>query len=83
MGKSSPCSGGSRFPLLLSKWSFTICPVLYDCKLNVLSVSLIKKIPSFHFSNGYVGTGITKKGSLFRVELRLTIHQVEAAWCCL
>ena len=24
--KSSPCSGGCGFPLLLSEWSFTICP---------------------------------------------------------
>ena len=24
--KSSPCSGGSGFPLTLSQWSFTICP---------------------------------------------------------
>ena len=26
IGKSSPCSGGSEFPLLLSEWSFTIFP---------------------------------------------------------
>ena len=25
IGKNSPC-GSSRFPLLLSEWSFTICP---------------------------------------------------------
>ena len=28
-GKSSPC-GGSRFPLSLSEWSFTICPTPYN-----------------------------------------------------
>ena len=27
--KSSPC-GGSGFPLLLSKWSFTVCPTTYN-----------------------------------------------------
>ena len=31
IGKSSPC-GGSRFPLSLSEWSFTICLTPYDCK---------------------------------------------------
>ena len=31
IGKSSPCSGGSRFPLSLSEWSFTICPTVYNC----------------------------------------------------
>ena len=30
--KSSPCSGGSRFPLSLSEWYFTICPMPYHCK---------------------------------------------------
>ena len=30
--KSSPCSGGSGFPLLLSEWSFTICLTLYNYK---------------------------------------------------
>ena len=29
--KSSPC-GGSRFPLSLSEWSFTICLTPYNCK---------------------------------------------------
>ena len=29
--KNSPCSGGSRFPLLLAEWSFTICPMPYKC----------------------------------------------------
>ena len=28
--KSSPCSGGSRFPLMLSEWSFIICPTPYN-----------------------------------------------------
>ena len=32
IGKSSPCSGSSRFPLSLSGWSFTICPMSYSCK---------------------------------------------------
>ena len=31
IGKSSPC-GGSRFPLSLSEWSFTICLTLYNRK---------------------------------------------------
>ena len=33
IGKSSPC-GGSRFPLLLSEWSFTICLTPYNRKLK-------------------------------------------------
>ena len=32
IGKSSPCSGGSGFPLSLSGWSSTICPTPYDGK---------------------------------------------------
>ena len=31
IGNSSPC-GGSRFPLSLSEWSFTICLMLYNRK---------------------------------------------------
>ena len=31
IGKSSPCSGGSGFSLLLSELSFTICPMPYNC----------------------------------------------------
>ena len=38
---SALCSGSSRFPLLLSKWSFTICPMPNNYK-NVSSVSLNK-----------------------------------------
>ena len=30
--KSSPYSGGSRFPLSLSEWSFTICWTPYNPK---------------------------------------------------
>ena len=46
IGKSSLC-GGSRFPLSLSEWSFTICSMPYNCELNVLSASLNKTFPSF------------------------------------
>ena len=46
IGKSSPC-GGSGFPLLLSEWSFTICPTPYNRKYNMLSASLNKTFPSF------------------------------------
>ena len=31
IGKSSLC-GGSRFPVSLSEWSFTICPTPYNRK---------------------------------------------------
>ena len=44
IGKSSLC--GSRFPLSLSEWSFTICLTPYNRKLNVLSVLLNKTFPS-------------------------------------
>ena len=43
LGKSSPC-GDSGFPLSLSEWSSTICPTP-----NVLSASLNKTFPSFHY----------------------------------
>ena len=33
IGKSSPC-GGSGFPLSLSEWSFTICPMPYNSKIK-------------------------------------------------
>ena len=34
--------GGSGFPVSLSEWSFAMCPAPYNCKKNVLSVSLNK-----------------------------------------
>ena len=37
--KSSPCSGGSGFLLLLSKWAFNICPMPYN--RNVFCLHLI------------------------------------------
>ena len=47
IGKSSLC-GGSGFPFLLSEWSFTICPMPYNRKYNVLSASLNKTfLPPF------------------------------------
>ena len=45
IGKSSPCGGGG-FPLSLSEWYFTIC-LTYNCKQNVLSVSLNETFPFF------------------------------------
>ena len=44
--KKSTVAHGNGFPLLLSDWSFTICPMPYDHKQNVLSVSLNKTFPS-------------------------------------
>ena len=41
IGKSSLC-GGSKFPLSLFEWSFTICLMPYNRKYNVLSASLNK-----------------------------------------
>ena len=38
--KRWPSSGGSRFPIFLSEWYFTICPTPYNCIKNVLSASL-------------------------------------------
>ena len=49
IGKSSPC-GNSRFPLSLSEWSLSICPMPYKCKWNMLSASLNKIFPSFLLS---------------------------------
>ena len=46
--KSSPCNGGSRFPLSLSKWSFTMCLMPNNRKWNVLNAFLNKTFPSFH-----------------------------------
>ena len=42
IGKGSPC-GGSRFPLSLYIWSFTICLTPYNRKYDVLSASLNKR----------------------------------------
>ena len=51
IGKSNPC-GGSGFPLSLSEWSFTICPMPYNCNKNVLSASLNKTFtPFLHFTS--------------------------------
>ena len=44
--KSSPC-GSNGFPLLLSEQSFTILPMPYNHKENVLSLSLNKTFHSF------------------------------------
>ena len=49
IGKSSPCSVGSGFPLSLSGYFFTICLTLYNHKQNVLSVSLNKPFHSLPF----------------------------------
>ena len=50
IGKNSPCSG-SRFPFLLSEWSFTICTTPYNRKLNVLSASSNKTFSFLPISN--------------------------------
>ena len=52
IGKRSPC-GGSRFPLSLSKWSFTICLTPYNRKYNVSSASLNKTFPSSKFNTEF------------------------------
>ena len=44
--KNSVCTGSSRFPLSLSEWSFTICPMPYKHK-NVSSALLNKTFHSF------------------------------------
>ena len=49
IGRSSPRSCGSGFPLSLSEWSFTICSTPYNCKLNVLNASLNKTFASVFF----------------------------------
>ena len=58
IGKSSPC-GGSRFPLSLSEWSFTICMTPYNRKYNVLSASLNKTFPSVLLSNNGSSNQVT------------------------
>ena len=42
IAKNNQCSGGSRFLLSLSESSFTVCPITYNHKYNVLSA-----FPSF------------------------------------
>ena len=51
--KSSPC-GGSRFPLSLSEWSFTICPTPYNHKIKCVSASLNKTFPFFPLLSLYL-----------------------------
>ena len=45
IGKSSPCSDISRFPLSLSEWSFTICPCI--------TVNKIRKEGNVLFNNAF------------------------------
>ena len=47
IGKSSPCSGDSGFPLSLSEWSFTICPTPYNRKIKCVECVVNKTFPSF------------------------------------
>ena len=45
IGKSSPCSGGSGFPLSLSDYSFTIiCPTPYNRIYNITATSITTSI---------------------------------------
>ena len=77
IGKSRQC-GGSGFPISLSEWSFTICPMPYNRKQNVLSASLNKTFPLVRvtsldctmaksLANGLVGSGFA---SWYRLQLR-------------
>ena len=50
IGKSSPYSGSSGFPLS----PFTVYPMPYNHKQNVLSVLLNKTFPSFLLSNEFM-----------------------------
>ena len=60
ISKSSPC-GGSRFPLTLSDWSFTICPTPYNHKWKKCVECILKKqiLPSFLFYMPFPQTGHT------------------------
>ena len=44
IAKSSPC-GGSGFPLSLSKWSFTICLMPYNCNYVLLLNKIFPSLP--------------------------------------
>ena len=46
IGKSNPYAN-SGFSRSLSEWSFTMCPMPYNRKYNVLSASLNKTFTSF------------------------------------
>ena len=46
IGKNSPRSGGSGFPLS-SLWSKTSCPTSYNRKYNLMSILLNQTFPSF------------------------------------
>ena len=75
--KSSPC-GGSRFPLSLSEWSFTICPMPYNRKWNVLSASLNKTFPSFLLVLLYK---MTSKWKLFHLRHKHN-NLLSIRWLC-
>ena len=45
IGNSSPCNGGSGFPLWLYMWSFTICPTPYHRKPYFKCVDSDKYLP--------------------------------------
>ena len=44
IGKSIPCREDSGFPLSLHEWFFITCPMPYNPKYSVLSVSLNKHV---------------------------------------
>ena len=59
IGKSSPCSGGSGFPLSLSEWSFTICPTPYNRKIKCVGCVVKKTFPSLHiYYHGYFSISV-------------------------
>ena len=75
IGKSSPC-GSSMFPFSLSEWSFTICLMPYNHKLNVLSVSLNKTFPSF--LNIWAGVSLNIHWLFFHNAFH--IHLMASSW---
>ena len=65
IGKSSRCSGGSRFPHSLFEWSFTICP-LNSLKINCANNKREREMfylttHSTHFIYGYMASDIWLK----------------------
>ena len=73
IGKSSPYSGSSGFPLSMYEWSFTICLTPYNHIKNVLSALLNKIFTSLLFNTVFsifrcwdTRTGYTKEVQSFQ-----------------
>ena len=73
IGKSSPCVG-SGFPLLLSEWSSTVCP------MHMFSASLNKTFPSFSLPTENSCITLYMQGARCSSVVRAFAHGAMGRW---